>query len=194
MTGGGPGHFGGDAILRCSVPPSDTCPSYDDVVPAELTLLSTTMTVGTFHTVVIGNSVTIIGYSPNTGSLGSKEFTYRGTTYSIISLARAQAVIGTLRPDTLNLTVTPEFPSTFDPKLAVQLDDRRFLLSEARRTDDTFRWNNHGLTWAESDSVSVKITEPPPPNAYGYRTIWTALMTAGQHPTVLTRYGYSNES
>ena len=185
---------GGGAILRCFASPPDTCPSYDDVVPAELTLLSTTMTVGTFHTVVIGNSVTIIGYSPNTGSLGSNEFTYRGTTYSITSLARAQAIIGTLRPDSLNLTITPEFPSTFDPKLAVQLDDHRFLLSEAKRTDETFRWNNHSLTWSADDSVSVRITEPPDPNAYGYRTIWTALMTAEQHPTVLTRFGYSNES
>ena len=184
---------GGGAILRCFVSPPDTCPSYDDVVPAELTLLSTTMTVGTFHTVVIGNSVTIIGYSPNTGSLGSKEFTYRGTTYSITSLARAQAIIGTLRPDSLNLTITPEFPSTFDPKLAVQLDDHRFLLSEAKRTDETFRWNNHSLTWAETDSVAVKLTTPPEPNAYGYRTIWNALMTVGDYPRS-TAFGYSRIS
>ena len=40
----------------------------------------------------------------------------------------------------------------------------------------------------------MRITEDATPNAYGYRTMWNALMTAGQHPTVLTRYGYSNES
>ena len=34
VTGGGPGHFGGDAILRCFASPPDTCPSYDDV-PAQ---------------------------------------------------------------------------------------------------------------------------------------------------------------
>ncbi len=193
VTGGGPGHFGGDAILRCFTSPPDTCPTYDDVVPAEITLLSTTMTVGTFHTVVTGTSVTIIGYSPNTGTLGSNEFTYRGTTYSITSLARAQAIIGTLRPDSLNLTITPEFPSTFDPKLAVQLDDHRFLLSEARRTDETFRWNNHSLTWSADDSVSVRITEPPTPNAYGYRTIWNALMTAEVNPNDAGTIGFFSE-
>ena len=187
MTGGG------GAILRCYASPPDTCPTYDDVVPAELTFLSTTMTVGTFHTVVRGIPITIIGYSPNTGTLGSKEFTYRGTTYSIIDLARALAVIGIQTSDTLNLTVTPEFPSTFDPKLTVHFDDRRFLLSEANRTGDTFTWNNHGLTWAESDFVSVKITEDATPNAYGYRTIWNALMTAGDFPQS-TALGYSRIS
>ena len=184
----------GDGIIRCSIPPADYCPTYDDVVPAELTLLSTTMTVGTFHAVVRGNPVTIIGYSANTGTLGSKEFTYRGTTYSIIDLARVQVIIGTLTGDTLNLTVTPEFPSTFDPKLAVQLDGRRLLLSEADRTGENFTWNNHGITWAENDSVAVKLVEPPPPNAYGYRTIWTALMTADTLTSVAAAIGYDKDT
>ena len=33
-------------------------------------------------------------------------------------------------------------------------------------------------SWSVGDSVELKITGPPLPNAYGYRTIWTALMTA----------------
>ena len=37
---------GGGAILRCFVQPPDTCPSYDDVVPGEITLWSATLTVG----------------------------------------------------------------------------------------------------------------------------------------------------
>ena len=181
----------------CQSPPAVSC-TYDDV-PAETTLLSTTMTVGTFHAVVRGNPVTIIGYSANTGTLGSKEFTYRGTTYSIIDLARVQVSIGTLTGDTFNLTVTPEFPSTFDPKLAVQLDGRRLLLSEANRDGDNFTWNNYGITWAENDSVAVKLVEPSPPNAYGYRTIWTALMTAEEVTRMvsgitLTITGYRVES
>ena len=47
LTGGGTGHFKGDAILRCSVPPAERCPTYDDYVSGEpTTFLSTTMTVG----------------------------------------------------------------------------------------------------------------------------------------------------
>ena len=37
---------GGGAILRCFVQPPDTCPSYDDDVPGEITLWSATLTVG----------------------------------------------------------------------------------------------------------------------------------------------------
>ena len=117
VTGGGPGHFGGGAILRCSVPPSASCPRYEDVVPAELTLLSTTITVGTFHTFFVNQPVTVIGYSPNTGTLGSKEFTYQGPTYSITDLgSSAQTVIGTLTLDTLNFTVTPGISKHIRPK------------------------------------------------------------------------------
>ena len=55
-------------------------------------------------------------------------------------------------------------------------------------------WPNSGLTWADGDSVAVKITGPhSSPNAYGYRTIWTALMTAEVNPNLATRFGYVHE-
>ena len=38
----------------------------------------------------------------------------------------------------------------------------------------------------------MKITGPPLPNAYGYRTIWTALMTAEVNPNVATTFGFIN--
>ena len=180
----------GDAILRCSVPPADYCPTYDDVVPAELTFLSTTMTVGRSQITTSGTVLTIIGYSADTGTLASNEFAYRGTTYSIINLARGQTPFGMIIIDNLSLRIIPEFPSTFHPELAVELDDRRFLLSEATQRGDTFVWDNHGLTWTENDSVAVKLTEPPDPNAYGYRTIWNALMTADTITLVAGAIGY----
>ena len=37
---------GGGAILRCSVPPAASCPTYDDVSPAPRTVWSATLTVG----------------------------------------------------------------------------------------------------------------------------------------------------
>ena len=36
----------------------------------------------------------------------------------------------------------------------------------------------------------MKLTEPPSPNAYGYRTIWNALMTADTITSVTGAIGY----
>ena len=82
ITGGGTGHFKGDAILRCSVPPAERCPTYDDFASGEpTTFLSTTMTVGESHTSVTWGLPfnTADTESPGRGSLGTSEFTYRET-------------------------------------------------------------------------------------------------------------------
>ena len=194
MTGGGPGHFGGDAILRCFASPPDTCPSYDDVT--ESTLLSTTMKVGE-HTITSGTlSEETAGYTSFVGSLGSRQFTYLGTRYSVDFLHTQRVTAGAIViSDNLILAIDPSFPTTFPAELALELDGQKFLLNEANRINTRFLWGNHGLTWAESDSVAVKITGPPTPNAYGYRTIWTALMTAEPNPSDATRYiGYYIDS
>ena len=188
--------FGDGYTVTCSAPPAEHCPTYDTIAGGDRSFLSTTMTVGRSQATVSGNTVTIIGFNPDTGTLGSNEFTYRGTRYSVVNLARAQIDTGSLTLDSLNFTIAPLFPTTFEPDLALELGGQRFLLSEANQSIDLFRnvtrsaWSNHGLTWAEDDSVSVKLVGPPLPNAYGYRTIWNALMTAGQHPTIPTRRGY----
>ena len=81
--------------------------------------------------------------------------------------------------------------------LVLHVGTQEFPLSDAIYNANTYAyvWVGNAPTWAESDSVQVEITgSPTTPNAYGFRTIWTALMTAEQHPTVLTRFGYSNES
>ena len=77
--------------------------------------------------------------------------------------------------------------------MILHLDSVSLPLRNATASSDgrAFLWTNHGLTWSEHDSVQVKITEPPLPNAYGYRTIWTALMTAG---TINTKVGYTSLS
>ena len=63
VTGGGPGHFGGGAILRCSAPPAASCPTYEDV-PVEITLLwSATLTVGER-----GSGTTVLGAGFNRGN------------------------------------------------------------------------------------------------------------------------------
>ena len=49
---------------------------------------------------------------------------------------------------------------------------------------------NHGLTWSDNESIEVKISRPRTPNAYGYRTIWTALMTAEVNPNDAGTIGF----
>ena len=190
VTGGG----GGGAILRCFASPPDTCPSYDDVT--ESTLLSTTMKVGEYTTTSGTLSEETAGYTSFVGSLGSRQFTYLGTRYSVDFLHTQRVTAGAIViSDNLTLAIDPSFPTTFPAELALELDGQKFLLNEANRISTRFLWGNHGLTWAESDSVAVKLTGPPTPNAYGYRTIWTALMTAEPNPSDATRYiGYYIDS
>ena len=194
VTGGGPGHFGGDARVTCSAPPAEHCPTYNTIAGGDRSFLSTTMTVGTFETIVRQQHLSTIGYSSDAGAIASNEFTHSGTTYSIIALARFQAIIGELTTDTLNFSIFPPVPSTFDRDLTLKLGGQGLLLTTADQDTDLFRnvttfsWNsnNHELPpWAEDDSVSVKLVGPPLPNAYGYRTIWNAVLTA-QPPTGLT--------
>ena len=122
------------------------------------------------------------------GSLGTTEFTYRATNYSIKRLYTAKTMVA----DKLVIEIQPMFPSTFDQRLTLELNGRRFLLKEASRVDNEFIWSPHGLTWAANDSVAVRLTEPTDPNAYGYRTIWTALMTAEVSPMDSAFVGYDH--
>ena len=192
VTGGGPGHFGGDAIIRCSVPPAERCPTYDDVADP-ITYWATTMSVGESTEVIFTVTFQISGYRPpGTGSLGTTEFTYRGTNYSIERLHTAKSSFD----DLLAIQIQPVFPSTFAPKLTLELDGEAFLLKEASRTDigyTEFRWSNHGLTWSDNESIEVKISRPRTPNAYGYRTIWNALMSAEVNPNDAGTFGFFSE-
>ena len=73
----------GDAILRCSVPPADYCPTYDDVVPAPRTVWSATMTVGSL---LVAGSI-FYGWNDTRdftgGSLTDKDFSFGGETYEL---------------------------------------------------------------------------------------------------------------
>ena len=195
VTGGGPGHFGGDAILACSVPPAERCPTYDDYVSGEPTIFfSSTMTVGDLTTTP--DPITTrhrVGYFPEAGSLGSSQFTYGETSYSIARLFINRQIISNVESgNVLVLRIDPPFPSTFPPKLALEFDGKKFLLSDARlEANNNFVWSDHGLTWSEHESVAVKLLTPPLPNAYGYRTIWTALMTAEVVAGSIVGYNHS---
>ena len=174
-----------------------SCPGYSCTyadVPAELTLWSTTMTVAESTVLGVESSNEKAGYTSEGGTLGTTQFIYQRTTYSIERLQTSkQKFRNTVTSDNLILTIEPNFPSTFHDDLTLELNGQKFLLSEATRHNNDFLFSNHGLTWTENESVAVKLVEPHPPNAYGYRTIWTALMTAGNF-TGNSYVGYSKTS
>ena len=71
-------------------------------------------------------------------------------------------------------------------KLTLHVGTQQFTFADAtyNSIDQSYSWRSFP-SWSAGDSVQVKITGPPLPNAYGYRTIWTALMTADSNPTIL---------
>ncbi len=169
-----------------------SCPGYSCTygdVPAETTLLSTTMTVGT--RMVAG--VSFYGWDDAGNypgaSLTDQDFTFGGDTYEIAQIY--------FRSGRLLL----QFPSTASGDIATQATRDKLELHVGSESFNlgagTFQsnqriivWSNPGLSWAAGESVALKITTPHPPNAYGYRTIWTALMTAEEDPNSAGSFGY----
>ena len=180
---------GGGAILRCSAPPAASCPTYDDV-PGPRTVWSSTLTVGK-----IGTGITQgIGYearNPTTfGTLSDDTVSLTGRSYTV---DRLKITFPTLT-NRLDLLFDGA-PGDIANNLTLHLGSTSLRLSDATLSafGDIFSWTNHGITWSDGESVSVRITEDATPNAYGYRTIWTALMTAGDFPRS-TAFGYSRIS
>ena len=167
---------GGGAILRCSVQPPERCPSYDDV-PAEITLWSATLTVGEFGS---GGFTQGIGYEAKNdpvpfGTLSNNTVSLAGRSYTV---DRVKIRFPTL---TNNLEILfDDAPGDIANNLTLHLGSTSLRLSDATRSalGNYFSWTNHGLTWSDNESIEVRISRPSTPNAYGYRTIWTALMTA----------------
>ncbi len=178
----------------CQSPPAESCPKYDDVV-ADPTLLSTTMTVGEFTQTTRLSTTESAGYLPQAGSIGSTYFEYRGTRYTIGRLGTFRNTSGGHVVNTLGIAITPGLGRSFHPEFALELNEESFLFSDAIGTgSDFYEWLNHGLTWTENDTVAVRLTAPPDPNAYGYRTIWTALMTAKVNPNNAALVGFDEGS
>ena len=172
-------HDDGTHTHRCTSPPAASCPTYDDV-PAEITVWSATLTAARI-------SANFVGYRDDPiGSLSDTTLSYGGTNYTIDQLGIGFGL--------LQFSLSSELAST-PANLVLHVGTQEYHFSDAAYNAGTFAygWADNVPTWAESDSVAVKITGPPPPNAYGYRTIWTALMTAGDFPRS-TAFGYSRIS
>ena len=179
----------GDAILRCSVPPADYCPTYDDL-PTEITLWSATLTVGERAT---GTTVQRAGFNrggnePEIGTISDDSFDLTGVPHVV---TRIQITLPTII-NQLHLVLDTPIGEEAD-QLILHLDSVSLPLRNATVSAEGFAfvWDNHGLTWSDNESIEVKISRPRTPNAYGYRTIWTGLMTAG---TINTKVGYTSLS
>ena len=158
---------------------SGDCPGYDDVSGEERTIWSTTITAKR-STFTMGTTIQeVIGYDQGLGSIGSSQFTYRGTTYPVASVTiSTEYVSGTITKNEVALEVPALLEIAPASRLALELNGRRFLFSAATYAELHYGWDNPGLTWSEDETIAVKLIKLPTPNAYGYRTLWTALMTA----------------
>ena len=175
-------------IVRCSAPPAEHCPTYDNLPVLNPTVWSATLTVAQepiAGTTRLGYGHVLdpilLTYTPY-GSLDNTTFTSNSTQYAIENIFGIGGSI-------LLLDLTSGI-GTDANKLTLHVGTQQFAFADARYNSDTqaYRWlGAHSLS--VGDSVAVKITGPPLPNAYGYRTIWTALMTAEQHSTVNTAFG-----
>ena len=181
----------GDAILRCSIPPAAYCPTYDDYVSSVgAEVWSAILTVGER---AAGTTVQRQGFNrrsdePEIGAISDDSFDLTGVPHVV---TRLQITFPTVI-NQLHLALDTAIGEEAD-QLILHLGSTSLRLSDATPSalGDAFSWTNHGITWSDNDSVSVKLAGPPLPNAYGYRTIWTALMTAG---TINTKVGYTSLS
>ena len=176
----------------CQSPPAESCPTYDDVVSAEgFEIWSATMTVGmrTF------SGLTFHGWNDSGQYIGSsltdQDFTFGGDTYEIGEISVGPVAL-VLRFDSV-IAGDIATQATRD-KLVLHVGSDSFNLGAGtlQGNQRTIVWASTGLTWSAGDSVAVKITGPSPPNAYGYRTIWTALMTAEVSPMDSAFVGYDH--
>ena len=190
-------HDGDDHTHRCTSPPDARCPGYGDPYPGGEVVWSATMnagfvTIGTDHLQGWDNKGTFAR-----ATMTRSEFTFENQSYEVTDLFTFAG--------TLNLVFDPDTKGDIATqgtreKLVLYLDDVPYYLDSAILATDgkTLNWLN-SPTWAADDNVDIRLATAPLPNAYGYRTIWTALMTAEEVTRMvsgitLTITGYRVES
>ena len=140
-----------------------TTDSADAQMTNTTTIWSATMTVGLLSQMQGSVTLDHTGFSENHGSLSSTQFTYDGTSYSIDSLRTEKTTLsGVVQSNSLELRPSPLFPTTADSKLVLELDGTEFALADATRQTNAYFWSTHSLTWADNQSVTVKLTTTDP--------------------------------
>ena len=127
----------------------------------ERTVWSSSITVGT-HSVIDPSFVQeSAGYDGETyGSIGSTQFTYKGTTYSVQQIRTLkQTASNVVIADTLSLVMPSLLPVASDSTLILELNGTRFPLSTATKQTNSYDWSAPGLSWADGNFVEVKLIE-----------------------------------
>ncbi len=132
---------------------------YDDGSPR--TILSSTMTVGTFTDTAGLVTDVFAGTGPGYGEIiGSTQFTYEGADYSVTwVLTQKQTLSGAVTVDNLQLELGSLPPAELDSYLALELDGKRFALADATRGTKVYSWQDHGLSWADGETVEIRLIE-----------------------------------
>ena len=173
--------FGDGYTVTCSAPPAEHCPTYDTVAGGRSTLLSATLTVAQEPSASLLKRLgyghifdpILLTYTPF-GALDNTTFTFNSTQYTITRIA----VLADPQGDSVLFVRLSSGLGTNANNLTLHVGTEQILFGDAIYTQDTktYQWVIPS-SWSVGESVQVKITGPPLPNAYGYRTIWTALMT-----------------
>ena len=143
---------------------------YDD--GSSRTIWSSTMTVE--KSILVTTDRVGFAESPVHGSLSSTQFTYDGTNYSIAQLRTEKTTVsGSVTSDFLSFQPSPMLPTTAESELALELDGVRFPLADATRHTNFYSWSDHGLTWADGDSVEVRLIEPGTQESAQVRVVCT---------------------
>ena len=133
---------------------------YDDGSPR--TIWSSSITVATHSFIDPSFVQESAGYDGDTyGSIdGSPQFTYKGTTYSVEQIRTLkQTASNVVISDVLGLVMPSLLPVASDSSLVLELNGTQFPLSTATRQTNSYDWGDHGLSWADGDTVEVKLIE-----------------------------------
>ena len=166
-----------DPVVVCVSPPAASCLGYDDdPIPGGTEIWSATMRVSA---VTIGTD-TLYGWSSDGAFIGSTltedDFIFENEAYKIIDIFVG---LGDLDIQFDEDTAGDIATQATRDKLVLHVGDASYYLKTAELSSDkaAISWTT-GLTWSVGETIELRLTTAPLPNAYGYRTIWNALMTA----------------
>ena len=161
------------ALVGCVV--ASTAVFFGGVAHAQTTVLDATLTAGT-ATIPSGILVeTHIGYDhsggSSAGSLTPSTFSHGGTNYTVSGLYRfTRTVGGTQDRDNLVFEIEPRFAFNSDQYVTLELDGTAFNLGDMDRQVTQYIKSRAGLTWADGDTIRVKLTIATTPEAPGNLT------------------------
>ena len=121
------------------------------------TLTAGAQTAGTLVQAVGYERINVIPF----GSLSDDDFDLAGTSYTVTRLRINFPSI----TNRLSLTLDTGLPAAFHPHLTLHLGSDSFPLATATvgALSDTFTWIGHGLSWADTDMISVSLTDSSTP-------------------------------